>query len=132
LNFCVPKDQPPEIAMRGRRGRLLLLHRASYWRSQPRSDVLTDREQDLQGRVGFFEVYHPLVQTDLAVLCLVIGLEASQFVLLQPSEGEDDVGAEVGLNVLRQELADLRAILRPVCVVAHQLHRRETEERTRG
>lgn len=82
---------------------------------------LTDRKQNLQGRVGFFQIYHPLVQAGLAVLRLVVRFETSQFVFLQPAESEDNVGAEVRLNVLRQELADLRAILRPIRVVAHEL-----------
>lgn len=70
-------------------------------RSKLNDILLTDREQDLQGRVGLLEIHHPLVQTDLAVLRLVVRLEAGQLVLLQPAEGKDNVGAEIGLNVLR-------------------------------
>lgn len=86
-----------------------------------KQNKLTDRKQDLQGRISLFKIYYPFVQADLAVLRFVIRFETGQFVLLQPSEGEDYVGAEIRLNVLRQELADLCAILRPIGVITHQL-----------
>jgi len=35
----------------------------------------TDGEQNLQRRVGFFQIYHPLVQTDLAVLRFIVRFE---------------------------------------------------------
>jgi len=54
---------------------------------------LTDGEENLEVGVGLLEVHHPLVQASLSVFRLIVGLERRQFVLLEPSEREDDVGA---------------------------------------
>lgn len=87
-----------------------------------RLDQLTDSEKGFQFGVGLLQVLDAIVETDLAVLGLVVALERRELALLEPAEREDDVGAEVWLDVFWHELADLRAVLGPVGVVAHDLH----------
>lgn len=57
--------------------------------------------------------------TFLDVLVLVEGLQS--VALGETSEGVDEVGAEVGVDVLRGELGRARSIDRPVGVVADDL-----------
>lgn len=86
-----------------------------------RSTQLTDSQKNLQRRIAFLQAEHTLVEPDFAVLRLVVRLEARQLVLLEPAEGEYDVGAEIRLNVFRHEFADFRSVLRPVGVVTDDL-----------
>lgn len=95
-----------------------------------RLDKLTDSKQGFQFGVGLLQVLDAVVEADLAVLGLVVALEGRELTLLEPAEREDDVGAEVGLDVFWHELADLRAVLRPVGVVAHDLHQNTNVKKT--
>lgn len=58
------------------------------------------------------------VQSNFSIFRFVVAFKRAQFSFLQPTEGEDDVRAEISWYVLWGELAELHAILRPVCVVA--------------
>ena len=93
----------------------------SRGRARPVARSLTDGQEDLEARIDLLEGVDALVEADLAVLGLVVGLERAELALLQPAEGEDDVRAQIGLHVLGQVFADLGPVLRPVGVVAHDL-----------
>lgn len=82
---------------------------------------LTNSQKSFQLRIRFLQHIDPVVKSGLAVLRLIVGLETAEFSFLQPSEGEDHVGAKIGLDVFGCKLADLSPVLGPVCVVANNL-----------
>lgn len=72
-------------------------------------------------RIGLLQLPYPLVQPDLSVFSLIVAFERGELPLLQPTEGEDDVRAQIREDVLGGELADLDSVLGPVGVVADHL-----------
>lgn len=61
----------------------------------------TDRKQNFEIWILFFQVRHSFVEALLASLRFVGGVERAQFVLLHPSERKDDVGTNVRIDVFR-------------------------------
>lgn len=110
MNFWVPNDQPP-IARRTC-NRILLKSSIKAFESS----------FYLQARVDFLEGEDSLVKSDLSVLWLIVALETAELSFLQPAEGEDDVSAKISRDVFWQKLSDLHTVLRPIGVVAHDLH----------
>ena len=83
---------------------------------------LTNGEEDLEFGVLFFHGYDPFVKSFLPVLAVIVAFEGGQFALLQPAEGEDDVSAQMRIQIFRQELTQLLPVLGPVRVVANVFH----------
>lgn len=62
-----------------------------------------------------------VVQSCLAIFGLIVRLEGTEFAFLQPAESEDNVGAEIRLDILWGEFSNLGTVLGPVGVIADNL-----------
>lgn len=65
----------------------------------PKFSKPTDGQQNLEVWILLFKIRDALVESLLAGLRFVGGVERAQFVLLHPSEREDEVGADVRIDV---------------------------------
>lgn len=83
--------------------------------------MLTESEKNLEIRVGILEGHHALVKADFAIDCFVVGLQRAELAFLQPSEGVNDVRAQVRVDIFRQVFARFGSVLRPVGEVANDL-----------
>merc|ERR1719422_1123780 len=72
----------------------------------------------LESWILFLEVSETLIHASRPRGGLVVPLESRQMVVLHLGEGVDEMGAQVGVDVLGHELAVAVAVLGPVSVVA--------------
>ena len=67
------------------------------------------------------EANDPLVESGIAIAGQVTGLQMGELSVTYPSKGKNYVGAEMGIQIFGEKLCLSRVVLRPVCVVAHDL-----------
>lgn len=65
----------------------------------------------------------PVIKSSFSIFSFIVGLERAKFALFQPTKSEDNVRAEIWLDVFRCELSDLGTVLRPISVIADDLEK---------